>query len=59
MHPNCVLEIAAAIGRTPTAREIDEFEGGILRNMPDFAKAFDVKAGDKMYLPQDQAVRIW
>ena len=32
---------------------------GILRNMPDFAKAFDVKAGDKMYLPQDQAVRIW
>jgi endothelin-converting enzyme len=32
---------------------------GILRNMPDFAKAFDVKEGDKMYLPQDQAVRIW
>jgi len=32
---------------------------GILRNMPAFAKAFDVKEGDKMYLPPDQAVRIW
>ena len=32
---------------------------GILRNMPDFAKAFDVKEGDKMFLPQDQVVRIW
>ena len=38
MHPNCVLEIAAAIGRTPTAREIDEFEGGILRNMRELAR---------------------
>jgi putative endopeptidase len=32
---------------------------GILRNMPAFAKAFDVKEGDKMYLPPDQVVRIW
>ena len=32
---------------------------GILRNMPAFTKAFDVKEGDKMYLPQDQVVRIW
>ena len=32
---------------------------GILRNMPDFAKAFDVKEGDKMYLAPEQAVRIW
>jgi len=32
---------------------------GILRNMPDFAKAFDVKEGDKMFLPHDQVVRIW
>ncbi len=32
---------------------------GILRNMPAFAEAFDVKAGDKMYLAPDQAVRIW
>lgn len=32
---------------------------GILRNMPAFAKAFDVKAGDQMYLPPEQQVRIW
>jgi len=32
---------------------------GILRNMSAFAKAFDVKEGDKMYLSPDQAVRIW
>jgi predicted metalloendopeptidase len=32
---------------------------GILRNMPAFAKAFDVKAGDKLYLAPDQTVRIW
>ena len=32
---------------------------GILRNMPDFAKAFDVKEGDRMYLAPEQAVRIW
>ncbi len=32
---------------------------GILRNMPAFAEAFDVKAGDKLYLPPDQGVRIW
>jgi predicted metalloendopeptidase len=32
---------------------------GILRNMPAFAEAFDVKPGDKMYLAPEQAVRIW
>jgi putative endopeptidase len=32
---------------------------GILRNMPAFARAFDVKEGDQMYLPPDQVVRIW
>jgi putative endopeptidase len=32
---------------------------GILRNMPAFAEAFDVKQGDKMYLAPEQAVRIW
>jgi putative endopeptidase len=32
---------------------------GILRNMPAFQKAFDVKPGDKMYLPPDQVVKIW
>jgi predicted metalloendopeptidase len=32
---------------------------GILRNMPAFQRAFDVKAGDQLYLPPDQIVRIW
>jgi len=38
MRPECVLEIAAAIGRTPTAREIDEFEGGLLSQMRELAR---------------------
>jgi len=32
---------------------------GPLRNFPPFYKAFDVKAGDGMYLPPDQRVAIW
>jgi predicted metalloendopeptidase len=32
---------------------------GILRNMPAFQQAFDVKPGDQLYLPPDQIVRIW
>jgi putative endopeptidase len=32
---------------------------GIVRNMPAFQSAFGVKAGDKLYLPPDQTVRIW
>ena len=30
-----------------------------LRNLPAFYSAFDVKPGDKMYLPPDQRVSIW
>jgi predicted metalloendopeptidase len=32
---------------------------GIVRNMTDFQKAFGVKAGDKLFLPPDQIVKIW
>jgi predicted metalloendopeptidase len=32
---------------------------GIVRNMPAFAAAFGVKAGDGLYLPPEQVVRIW
>jgi len=32
---------------------------GIVRNMADFQRAFDVKAGDKLYLAPDQRVKIW
>ncbi len=32
---------------------------GILRNMPEFYAAFDVKEGDGMYLPAEERVRIW
>jgi len=30
-----------------------------LKNVDAFYKAFDIKEGDKMYLPEEQRVRIW
>jgi endothelin-converting enzyme/putative endopeptidase len=32
---------------------------GTVRNMDAWYKAFDVKPGDKLYLPPEQRVRIW
>ena len=32
---------------------------GIVMNMPEFYEAFDVKDGDKLYLPEEQRVKIW
>jgi endothelin-converting enzyme/putative endopeptidase len=32
---------------------------GVVRNMDEWYKAFDVKLGDKMYLPPEERVRIW
>ena len=32
---------------------------GVVRNMDEWYKAFDVKPGDKMYLPPEERVRIW
>jgi len=32
---------------------------GIVRNMPQFDRSFEVKPGDKLYLPPDEMVRIW
>ena len=32
---------------------------GVVRNMDEWYKAFDVKPGDKMYLPPEQRVRVW
>jgi predicted metalloendopeptidase len=32
---------------------------GILSNMPEFYQAYDVKAGDGMYRPAEQRVKIW
>ena len=32
---------------------------GVVRNMDAWYKAFNVKPGDKMYLPPEQRVRIW
>ena len=32
---------------------------GPLRNLNEWYKAFDVKPGDKLYLPPEQRVRIW
>ncbi|MGI9265334.1 MAG: M13 family metallopeptidase [Gammaproteobacteria bacterium] len=32
---------------------------GVLKNMPEFYAAFDVKEGDGLYLPPEQRVSIW
>ncbi|MES0874953.1 M13 family metallopeptidase [Sinimarinibacterium thermocellulolyticum] len=32
---------------------------GVVRNMPDWYTAFDVKEGDKLYLAPEQRVKIW
>lgn len=32
---------------------------GIVRNFDEWYKAFDVKPGDKLYLPPEQRIRIW
>lgn len=32
---------------------------GSLSNMPEFYQAFDVKEGDKMYIPPEKRVKIW
>ena len=32
---------------------------GVVRNMDEWYTAFDVKPGDKLYLPPDQRVKIW
>lgn len=38
MHADCIAEIAAAIGRAPTKRELDAFEGDLLRQMREMAR---------------------
>ncbi|VUD66498.1 Neutral endopeptidase [Thalassocella blandensis] len=32
---------------------------GVVRNMPEFMSAFDVKKGDALYLPPEERVKIW
>ncbi len=32
---------------------------GVLRNMSEFVEAFDVKEGDRLYLPPEKRVKIW
>lgn len=32
---------------------------GVLRNMPAFYQAFGVRKGDKLYLPEEEQVRLW
>jgi putative endopeptidase len=32
---------------------------GVVRNLDEFYEAFDVKPGDKLYLPPEERVRIW
>ena len=38
----------------------DEYRvNGVLKNLPEFYAAFDVKEGDGLYLPPEQRVSIW
>jgi predicted metalloendopeptidase len=37
----------------------DEYRAATVRNLDEWYKAFDVKPGEKLYLPPDQRVRIW
>jgi len=30
-----------------------------IQQMPEFYKAFDIKPGDKMWLPEDKRVHVW
>ncbi|WP_144393640.1 M13 family metallopeptidase [Pleionea sediminis] len=32
---------------------------GVVRNMPEFMAAFEVKPGDELYLPPEERVKIW
>jgi predicted metalloendopeptidase len=32
---------------------------GVIRNLTEFYDAFDVKEGDKLWLPKEKRVRIW
>ncbi len=32
---------------------------GVLANIPAFYEAFNVRPGDRMYLPAEQRVKIW
>ena len=32
---------------------------GVVRNIPEFYEAFNVKAGDKLYLAPEERVKIW
>ena len=32
---------------------------GVFPNMPDFYRTYDVQAGDGLFLPEDQRVKIW
>jgi endothelin-converting enzyme/putative endopeptidase len=38
----------------------DEYRvNGVVKNMPEFYAAFDVKEGDGLYLPEEERVHIW
>ena len=54
------------LGRQALAREYSESDiseefraNGTVRNVPAFYSAFDVKEGDKMFLPPEKRVKIW
>lgn len=36
-----------------------EYRGDIVRNMPEWIRAFGVRPGDRLYLPPEARIRIW
>ncbi|TPE59511.1 M13 family metallopeptidase [Sandaracinobacter neustonicus] len=54
-RPDFELREAASDPHAPARYRVN----GVLRNIPDFYKAFDVKPGDKLYLPPEDRVSIW
>jgi len=46
------------IGTDPHAPAVYRANGAV-RNVPEFYEAFDVKPGDKLYLPPEERVKIW
>jgi len=55
MRDEALLQQVATNPHSPS-----EFRGnGPLRNFPPFLKLFNVKEGDKMYLPPEKQVKIW
>jgi endothelin-converting enzyme/putative endopeptidase len=55
MSDNLLRELVLTDEHSPPSFRVN----GIVRNMDAWYRAFDVRPGDRLYLPPDQRVRIW